>query len=220
MVGERGSGMSRTGNRELDCLEATRAAHNEFHRALTEHAREHRHAAGQQLSVEDVELLRSDYTYKIAQFYYSALQSHLTVPTRLRAFLQFHNEEMKRLIDSKPERDLLKLSVSSAQSAIFTPPNINNVIHLNTSPGPLVLNQKYLGSLLIEYMSRETCRKTIEDLEQLGLLTRLKIGETLIKTEGKLEKHFEKHLQIMADYLELPSSLPGKSRKRMALAGE
>lgn len=211
--------MSRTGNRELDCLEATRTAQEEFRRAITEHARESRRAEDKELSREDVEILRSDFTYKIAQFYYTALEAHLIEPARLRAFLKYRNEEMQKLIDSKSERDLLKLSSSIVQGALFTPTNINNVIHMNRgSPGPLVLNQKYLGSLLIEYMSRESCRKIIVGLGSLGLLNRNPTGETLIETENILEMFFKKHLEMMADYLELPGA-PGKARKRVSLAG-
>lgn len=201
-------------NRHFDCLEATRIARQEFRRSVIEHAKKFSAEKDPPVSLlrEDIDLLSSNNAYTIAQFYYSAIQYRLSDAEKIRTFLGYHNEEMKRLQANKEDRDLLKLSISTLKGAEFSSLNINNVVRMNRShqPGPFVLNQKYLGSLLIEDMSRESCRKVIVALGKFGLLERDAVGEVLIETKGILEGYFEKHLGVMVDYLGLQPVKPKK----------
>jgi hypothetical protein len=181
---------------ELTCLIALREARAAFINEIVLHGRNHAAAANNsknELTKEDIDLLR-DEGYHIAEFYYLVEQYKLADRTKIRLFLERHNEDMEEYASNKEKRDLLGLSKARVEEALFSDTQIEKVVQ-NISDGKLRLDQTDLGRLLGTLRSPETTRKAVVALSKAGLLNRINIGQVIVVSTGALEKYFEAHLQ-------------------------
>lgn len=147
-----------------------------------------------ELNTEDIDLLRSNEVFQIAEFYYLAQKYGLADRGKIRPYLLQHNEDMRELIANKAKRDALGLPKSRLENeALFSDTQIQKVVQL-VADGKLYLDQSDLGRLLCTLISAETTRKAVVVLGKAGFFDRIKIGSVLIVSNGKLETYFEKHL--------------------------
>jgi len=179
-------------SQEARCLFALREARTSFINDLLSCAYEHL-GSPKKLSDVDRVLLRSEETFAIAEFYYMLEENKLPDPHKIRLFLQGHNEAMREYASNKDRRDLIGLSKSRAEEAIFTEPQIEKVVQ-HCVGGRLRLDQTDLGKLLASIVSAETTRKAIVALAKAGLINRINATNVLLISNGKLEHYFRKHL--------------------------
>lgn len=152
------------------------------------------------LSSEEIDVLKGDATFRVAEFYYLVDCNDLVDRVRMRGFLQRHNEDIRSLLGDKAKRTSLGLSVSRLEEGIFNDEQIQKVVHY-IADGRLWLEQADLGRLLSLLMSPETTRKAIVVLGKAGLLDRVRIGSVLTASNGTLERCFEAHLKMIVDTL-------------------
>lgn len=185
-------------SRELICLGALRSARRQFFTDIVAHASQH---SNDQISKQDMDLLRSENTYQVAEFYYLVDDLQLSHKQKIRHILNRHNKDMEDLIANKQKRDLMGLLKQSVEKAIFSPIQIDKIVE-NIVDGKLRLDQSDLGRLLTQAMSPETCRKIIVSLAKGGLINRINIGQVLIVSNGVLESYFRKHLTAVVQELD------------------
>ena len=184
----------------LECLTAIRQARSAFFHSLLAYAQQRMASRKEATSEEQIDLLRGENAYLVAEFFYVLRECGLNDPTRLRAFLQRHNADMATLSADRERLRRQGLSRQRVQDAIFQDWQIDKVVE-NAVSGRLRLDQSDLGRLLSPVMSPETCRKTVVALADGGLLTRIKIGQALITSTGLLEDRFAKHLKYIVEAL-------------------
>ncbi|MBB5053464.1 hypothetical protein HNQ36_003455 [Afipia massiliensis] len=188
-------------NPELLCLIALRDAREWFQNEILAGARAHDTAKVKpELDAEDLDLLRGNEAFQIAEFYYLLQQYRLAAPERIRPFLLRHNADMQALVKNKEKRDALGLSVSRLEDGIFSDTQIEKVVQ-QISDGRLRLDQADLGRLLCSLMSVENTRKSVVALAKGGWLNRIKIGHVLIVSVGRIEACFEQHLRRIVEGL-------------------
>jgi hypothetical protein len=88
---------------------------------------------------------------------------------------------------------------------LFSEQGIEKVVQ-QISDGHLRLDQSDLGRLLVTLISPETTRKAVVALAKGGLLTRVRIGQVLVVSNGVLESYFEKHLSAIVSDLKVALS--------------
>jgi hypothetical protein len=179
---------------ELQCLFALRGARAAFFNDIVEHSRAHGIASNGKISLskEDVDVLRSEEAFQVAEFYYTAEKANLNDRETIRLFLQRHNDDLRADMNNKEKLETLGLTRERLKDGLFSDQAIEKVSQF--SDGKLRLDQSDLGRLLSPLMSPETTRKAVVALDKGGLLTRVKIGPVLIASTGTLERYFEKHL--------------------------
>lgn len=190
-------------NKELMCLVALRDARSSFFRDLIAHATQHLSettGVESKLSKDDFDIIRSESTYQIAEFYYLADEFRLADRRRIRAFLNRHNSDMDELLQDKNKRETMKLISQRIEEAKFKDFQIERVVE-NIIDNKLRLDQTDIGRLLSPLMSPETCRKALISLSKGGLINRINVGQALIISNGNLEKYFKKHLSQIAEAL-------------------
>jgi hypothetical protein len=188
-------------SRELTCLSALRSARRRFFCDIVDHASDY---SKKQLSKNDVDLLRGDTTYQVAEFYYVIDDMKLADKQKMRLVLERHNRDMEELVANRQRRELMGLLKQSVERAIFSPIQIDKVVE-NVVDGKLRLDQSDLGRLLAQAMSPETCRKVVVSLARGGLINRINIGQVLIVSNGVLEGYFRNHLTSVVKQLAVNS---------------
>jgi hypothetical protein len=185
---------------QLKCLVALRDSRATFFNELVSHARTHAANGSSQLSKEELDMLRSNEAFQVAEFFYLVEKFGLSDRRKIRLYLVRHNHDLDELIADKEKRDLLGLSRARLEDGLFSEQGIEKVVQ-QISDGRLRLDQSDLGRLLITLMSPETTRKAIVALAKGGLLTRVRIGQVLVVSNGVLESYFEKHLSAIINDL-------------------
>jgi hypothetical protein len=178
---------------ELRCLLALQEARATFFKDIVIHGLSNSETA---LGSEDIAALRGEEIFHIAEFYYLAHRYSLGEPTRIRAFLQRHNEDLNELLADKEKRAAQRLTTSRLKDCRFSEIQMEKVVQ-HISDGKLRLDQSDLGNLLARRMSPETTRKAVIALGKGRLLRRINIGRVLLISEGILESYFEKHLRAV-----------------------
>jgi hypothetical protein len=194
---------------ELKCLIAFRDARATFFTEIINRARTDAAKTSSQLTKEEADLLRSNEALQIAEFFYLVKTFGLSDRRKIRLYLLRHNQDLKELIADKEKRDLLGLSRSRLEDGIFSEQGIEKVVQ-QIADGQLRLDQSDLGRLLITLISPETTRKAVVALAKGGLLTRVRIGQVLVVSNGVLESYFEKHLSAIVNDLKVALSAPSK----------
>jgi hypothetical protein len=194
-------------SRELTYMEAHRTARGSFHRALIAHAENQLSETkpGAELTKADLEILKSYNVYSIAEFYFAASEYGLVKDElELRSYIDRHNQKIRHLIEDERSRRAAGITATAAEECLIGTASTENIINATRLFGKgeyIVLNQTCLGSLLIDFMSRESCRKCIVKLEQFGLIGRIFMLGTNIDTCGILEGYIKNSLRLACDYL-------------------
>jgi hypothetical protein len=128
---------------------------------------------------QDIDLLRSDNTYQVAEFYYMIHECQLADRQKIRDLLIRHNNDMEALANNRAKCRLMGLSPQRLKEARFSPQQINRVVQ-NIVDGRLRFEQSDVGRLLSQVIAPETCRKVLVALGRAGLLERLDIGARLL----------------------------------------
>lgn len=194
---------------EMRCLVALRAARSAFFANLVAHAQKLHSAEGQRqapLVQEEIDLLRSDDAYQIAEFYYLIGELGLANRQRIRAYLRRHNADMQDLAKDRKRQQTMGLSPQRLEKAIFSDIQIEKVAE-NIVDDRLRLDQSDLGRLLAQNMSAETCRKVVVVLAKAGLLNRINIGQVMVASNGSLEGYFRDHLAQVVGALKTEEAL-------------
>lgn len=154
------------------------------------------------LTAQDIDLLRSDEAFQVAEFYYLVRKFELGDPRRVRPFLLRHNDDIVHLIENRERRQAQGLTESRLKDCLFSDIQIEKVVQ-QISDQRLRLDQADLGRLLGSLVSAETTRKAVVALAKGGLLHRHKIGQVLIVSPGILETLFDDHLRSIVDALHI-----------------
>jgi hypothetical protein len=185
---------------EFACLDAMRVARSNFLNDVIEHAERHQKElrdAGISAGALETDVLRSENTFQIAEFYYLIDYFHLSEPERISAYIDRHNTDMRALLNDKVVMRQQGLLPQRVKEAIFSDEQRAKVSE-NAATGRLRLDQSDIGRLLSPIMSPETCRKTIVALANGGLLVRRNIGQVLVISTGVLEGYYRNHLRHIA----------------------
>ena len=185
---------------ELKCLIALRDSRAAFFTEIMNHAGAEAAKTASQLTKEEADLLRSNEAFQVAEFFYLVRQFGLSDRRKIRLYLLRHNQDLEELIANKEKRELLGLSKSRLEDGLFSEQGIEKVVQ-QIADGKLRLDQSDLGRLLITLISPETTRKVVVALAKGGLLTRVRIGQVLVVSNGILESYFEKHLSAIVSGL-------------------
>jgi hypothetical protein len=169
------------------------------------HARAEVAKTSSQFTKEESDLLRSNEVFQVAEFFYLVQKFGLSDRRKIRLYLLRHNQDLKELIADKEKRELLGLSRSRLEDGLFSEQGIEKVVQ-QISDGHLRLDQSDLGRLLVTLISPETTRKAVVALAKGGLLTRVRIGQVLVVSNGVLESYFEKHLSAIVSDLKVALS--------------
>jgi hypothetical protein len=184
---------------ELRCVGALRHARSSFFSDILSHARTHlsQTKSVETLTDEDIDELRSDATYQVAEFFYVARARKLADRETIRLFLRGHNEAMRGYIGDKTKRELTGVTVASAKKGLFSDIQINKVVE-NIVEGKLRLDQSDLGRILASVFAAETTRNAVISIAKGGLINRVRVGQvTLVVSNGVLEDYFHKHLSLI-----------------------
>lgn len=185
-------------SRELTCLVALREARASFFHDVIAHARSHAEKHGTSITQDDVDLLRSENAYQVAEFYFLIEELNLSNRTKTKSFLRRHNADMQALLEDRPKREMMGLLRQRVEEAIFSEIQIEKVSE-NIIDGKLRLDQSDLGRLLSTIMSPETCRKVVVSMAKGGLINRINIGQVLVISNGNIERCFRAHLTRMSN---------------------
>ena len=200
---------------ELKCLFSLQKARTTFFREIISHAKNYSNSgppgSKKEITKEDVDVLRGNGTYHIAEFYYCVQEYNLGDRQNIIFFLKSHNEGMQEYISNKENCDLIGFSKSGAEEAIFSEVQIEKVVQ-NISGNTLRLDQSDVGRILLPMISPETTRKALVTLDKGGLITRIKIGQVLIVSTGTLEKYFREHLSSIVKTIAEESERPREAR--------
>jgi len=191
---------------ELSCLTALTNARAMFFQDIVKHYRAHT-AEPPEVVAADVDLIMSDSSYQIAQFYFVVEERGLADQEKIKSYLDCHNKRMSNL--AKPENkgicDLIGVTQDRMKWAKFEDDQITKVlmdITLVRSKPRLRLDQSALSRLLSRVLAPETCRKSIVALGNGGLLNRFpRRGEVAVISTGLLEDYFRKHLTHIVQVL-------------------
>lgn len=180
---------------DLACLSAMRQARAAFFRAVEARAASTAGLDGPaDLDREHRKLLRTEGVAQIAEFFYVLKYGGLRIPEDLRGFLERHNADMQRLIETcRNGYTEGGLSLQRLKRAIFSSSQIEYVLH-ESSGGKARLDQMSLQRIFTQSMSFETCRTLLVVLAEYGLLQRWEFNQVIIGSNGVLEDLYKAHL--------------------------
>jgi|SRR6056297_1185930 len=184
---------------DLICLAAIRQARATFFDAVERLAADAIGVDGpSDLDREHRKLLRSDGLYQIAEFFYVLRYGGLSIPDDLGGFLERHNADMKRLLETcRGGYTEGGLSAQRLKRAMFSPGQINYVLH-ESAQGDARFDQQSLQRIFTQAMSFETCRNMLVILSEYGFLRRWEFNQVIIGSTNVLEPLFKTHLETIA----------------------
>ncbi len=140
--------------------------------------------------------LRQENVYAIAEFFYLLKVFGIDSAPKLKRFAEPHNGNIEELLENRDQREKLGIQPQRLHDARFETPEKLERLVVNCGNRTIRLSQSDLARFLVEYMSSESCRKTVKILSGAGYFTSVKspFGAILIQSTGMLEK-------IYGDYL-------------------
>lgn len=184
----------------IACLAALRQARATFFNAIEEHAAKQAGLASPaDLEREHRKLLRSEAAAQIAEFFYVLKFGGIEVPDGLQGFLERHNEDMTALLQTCTRGYTVGgLSAQRIKRAIFSPAQINYVLHESANGKPR-FDQHSLQRIFTQVMSFESCRTLIVLLASFGLLQRWEFNQVIVGSPGILEDLYKEYLETVSN---------------------
>jgi hypothetical protein len=186
--------------RELVCMDAYKTFRDAFVDLLLEHAQTQ---TNRDLSIEERDVIRSENTKIIAEWFY-AMHAY-NVPRDapyIREYVRMHNEKIDNFIRdfSKfyKETGITKAVIEDCKiGARPTEYLISSSKYIGRSTY-MVVNLNTLGSLLIDQMSKQTCRNYIKRLSDMKIVSLEENNGVSVNTNGIIEEIYKKSLSKMA----------------------
>jgi hypothetical protein len=150
--------------------------------------------ANSEVEVRD---LRQENIYEIAEFYYLLKMFKIDTPSKLRKFGESHNSNIVELLQNKHELDKLGVQPQRLREAMFDTVEKLDRLEANCGDKTIWMSQSDLARFLVEYMSFESCRRSIKILSDAGYLTLSKspFGSILVSSNAKLETIFGRYIR-------------------------
>ena len=145
----------------------------------------------------EIRELRQENIYEIAEFYYLLKIFEINTPDKLRHFGESHNANILDLLANRNEMEKLGVQSHRLQEAMFDTTEKLDRLAANCVGQLIWLSQSDLARFLVEYMSVESCRRSIKTLSNAGYLTLAKspFGSILVRSNTKLEHIFGRYIR-------------------------
>ena len=140
-------------------------------------------------SDEVLELLRSDMTYQLAEFYYLLHAFKITALSDFDGLIERHNAYLSSLLAEPKKMSRMGLTKQRVLNAIFDGETRPRVLKI-WADAPGTIDQSSLARLLVAVMSDETARKVLVACGKAGFVTRENsvFRLVLVKSNGVMER--------------------------------
>ena len=143
-----------------------------------------------------LDILRSDFLYQIAEFYYLLAGFSIKSLTDFDNLIERHNAYLTVLVRNPQKMVRLGVTEQRVLKAIFDGETRPRVLKVwEEDPG--TIDQSSLARLLVSVMSDETVRKVLVACEKAGFVTRTNsvFRLILIKSNGVIERIYGESLR-------------------------
>ena len=181
---------------------AMRDARRQFFDDITEYACSHHVPLLRRRKLatleQTVDLIRSDYTYQIATFYFTVEEQGLANENRIKQFIDRHERARRLILTDPKKRELLNLKEDRLTNAEFKIGHIDEIadaISRSGEPRRLQLNISSFSRFLTTLMSPTSCENAVLALRDACLITCQNLAASVrIDDASTLVFYYRKHL--------------------------